>query len=168
MRSYITQVNAAHNKDLAADDDPRGPVTIPESLRTKADDRPSLDPLSRVERSGGIVEGRDFADVCPQPTIPHPLDDLTQFRAIGLEDEITRWALGRREPAPAPLPDIAALYLIDPLHNIIKRSAYSRSRLFFAVTEGNHDRDGKVSVLQQPFLVQQLIHCLNVKTFDRT
>jgi hypothetical protein len=37
------------------------------------------------------------------------------------------------------------LYLFDPLHNIIKRSACFRSRLFFAITEGNHDRDGKVS-----------------------
>jgi hypothetical protein len=62
----------------------------------------------------------------------------------------------------------ADIILFDPLHNIIKRSACFWSRLFFAITEGNHDRDGKVSVLQQPFLVQQLIHFLNVKAFDRT
>ena len=37
------------------------------------------------------------------------------------------------------------LYLFDPLHNIIKRSACFRSRLIFAITESNHDRDGKVS-----------------------
>ncbi|MBQ0906106.1 hypothetical protein KBX63_29710 [Micromonospora sp. U21] len=39
---------------------------VPESLRTNADDRLSLDPLGRVEGGDGVVEGRDVADVCPQ------------------------------------------------------------------------------------------------------
>ena len=53
-----------------------------------ADDRLSLDPFGRVEGGDGIVEGSHFADVCPQPTIPHPLDDLTQLGAIGYDDEV--------------------------------------------------------------------------------
>src|SRR5216117_80183 len=47
------------------------------SLWTNADDRLPLDPLGRVESGNGVVEGRDGADVRPQPTIPDPLDDLT-------------------------------------------------------------------------------------------
>src|SRR5215469_466304 len=57
------------------------------SLRS-ADDRLSLDPLGRVEGGDGIVEGSHLADVCPQPTIPGPLDDLTQLGAIGYDDEV--------------------------------------------------------------------------------
>ena len=53
-----------------------------------ADDRLSLDPLGRVEGGDGIVEGSHLADVCPQPTIPDPLDELTQLGAIGFDDEI--------------------------------------------------------------------------------
>ena len=44
-----------------------------------ADDRLSLDPFGRVEGGDGIVEGSHVADVCPQPTIPGSLDDLTQL-----------------------------------------------------------------------------------------
>jgi len=44
-----------------------------------ADDRLSLDPLGRVEGGNRIVEGSHVADVCPQPTNPDPLDELTQF-----------------------------------------------------------------------------------------
>jgi hypothetical protein len=47
-------------------------AAIPESSRTNADDRLSLDPLGRVEDGDGIVEGSHVADVCPQPTIPDP------------------------------------------------------------------------------------------------
>ena len=59
-----------------------------------ADDRLSLDPLGRVEGGDGIVEGSHLADVCPQPTIPGPLDDLTQLGAIGYDDEIDSQAVG--------------------------------------------------------------------------
>src|SRR5262249_6431254 len=52
------------------------------------DDRLSLGPLGRVEGGNRIVEGGHVADVCPQPTIPGPLDDLTQLGAIGYDDEI--------------------------------------------------------------------------------
>src|SRR5215472_15473422 len=87
-----------------------------------ADDRLSLDPLSRVEGGDGIVEGSHVADVCPQPTIPDPLDDLTQLGAIGYNDEVDRQAvsgprLGRPDDghqcssgsnqASGPLPDVA-------------------------------------------------------------
>ena len=58
------------------------------SLWTNADDRLPLDPLGRVESGNGVVEGRDGADVRPQPTIPDPLDDLTQLRTIGLDDAV--------------------------------------------------------------------------------
>src|SRR5262249_7799954 len=92
------------------------------SLWTNADDRLALDPLGRVEGGDGVVEGRDVADVRPQPTIPDPLDDLTQLGAIGLDDEVDRQAVGRpgfgragdghqrssgSNQACGPLPDVA-------------------------------------------------------------
>jgi hypothetical protein len=46
--------------------------------RTNADDRLPADPLGRIESRDGIVEGCDVADVRPQPSVPHPPDDLTQ------------------------------------------------------------------------------------------
>src|SRR6201984_1987943 len=52
-----------------------------------ADDRLSLDPLGRVEGGNRIVEGSHVADVCPQPTNPDSLDELTQLGAIGFDDE---------------------------------------------------------------------------------
>src|SRR5690349_22866029 len=58
-----------------------------------ADDRLSLDPLGRVEGGDGIVEGSHVADVCPQPTIPGSLDDLTQLGTIGYDDEIDSQAV---------------------------------------------------------------------------
>jgi hypothetical protein len=57
--------------DLPPDD------RVPESSRTNADDRLPLASLNRVEGGDGIVEGRDVADVRPQSSVPHPLDDLT-------------------------------------------------------------------------------------------
>ena len=36
----------------------------------------------------GVVEGRDVADVRPQSSVLHPLDDLTQLGAIGLDNEV--------------------------------------------------------------------------------
>src|SRR5215472_10708073 len=53
-----------------------------------ADDRLSLNPLGRVEGGNGIVEGSHVADICPQPTTPDPLDELTQLGAIGYDDEV--------------------------------------------------------------------------------
>src|SRR5262249_56664253 len=53
-----------------------------------ADDRLSLDPLGRVEGGNRIVEGSHVADVCPQPTIPDPLDEATQWGAMGYDDEV--------------------------------------------------------------------------------
>src|SRR5258706_14084974 len=61
---------------------------MPESSRTNADDRFSLDPFGSVEGGDAIVEGSHFADVCPQPTIPDPLDELTQLGVIGYDDEV--------------------------------------------------------------------------------
>src|SRR5258705_1962168 len=65
---------------------------MPESSRTNADDRLSPDPFGPVEGGDGIVEGSHFANVCPQPTIPDPLDDLTQLGAIGYDDEVNSQA----------------------------------------------------------------------------
>src|SRR5215469_12413558 len=58
------------------------------TMTTNADDRLALDSLGRVERGDGVVEGRDVADVRPQPTIPYPLDEITQLGAIGYDDEV--------------------------------------------------------------------------------
>ena len=63
-------------------------LAIAESPRMNADDCLSLDPLGRVEGGDGIVEDSHVADVCPQPTIPDPLDDLTQLGAIGYDEEV--------------------------------------------------------------------------------
>src|SRR5438046_8091012 len=88
-----------------------------------ADDRLALASLGRVEGGDGVVESRDVADVRPQSTIPHPLDDLTQLGAIGYDDEVDSQAargprLGRAgdghqrssgaNQARRPLPDVAA------------------------------------------------------------
>src|SRR6478672_6077067 len=73
----------------------RGHYSMPESLRTNADDRLSLDPFGPVEGGDAIVEGSHFADICPQPTIPGPLDDLTQLGVIGYDDEIDSHAARR-------------------------------------------------------------------------
>src|SRR6516164_6730358 len=62
--------------------------------RTNPDDRLPADPLGRVEGGDGIVEGRDVADVRPQSSVPHPLDDLTQLGTIGLDNEVDRQAVG--------------------------------------------------------------------------
>ena len=56
--------------------------------RVHADDRLSLDPLGPVEGGNRIVEGSHVADVCPQPTTPDPLNELTQLGAIGYDDEV--------------------------------------------------------------------------------
>src|SRR5262245_59998547 len=71
----------------------RGRWAIPESSRMNADDRLALDPLGRVEGGNRIVEGSHVADVCPQPTISGPLDDLIQLGAIGYDDEVNCQAI---------------------------------------------------------------------------
>src|SRR5712675_1933847 len=58
------------------------PLTLPESSRTNADDRLPRAPLGRVEGGDSFVEGRDVADVRPQPSVTHPPDDLTQLATI--------------------------------------------------------------------------------------
>ena len=67
---------------------------VSESLWTNADDRLPVASLGRVEGGDGIVEGRDVADVGPQSSVPHPLDDLTQLGTIGLDDEVDCQAVG--------------------------------------------------------------------------
>src|SRR5262249_52961304 len=71
------------------------------SSRTNADDRLPADPLGRVESGDGVVEGRDVADVRPQSSVTHPLDDLTQLGAIGHENTIVRPSAGRASVGPA-------------------------------------------------------------------
>src|SRR5246127_5593935 len=88
-----------------------------------ADDRLSLASLGRVEGGDGIVESRDVADVRPQPTIPDPLSEFTEWGAIRYNDEVDSQAargprLGRAgdghqrssgaNQARRPLPDVAA------------------------------------------------------------
>src|SRR5437867_5980695 len=65
-----------------------------EPLWTNADDRLPVASLGRVEGGDSIVEGRDVADVGPQSSVAHPLDDLTQLGAIGLDDEVDCQAVG--------------------------------------------------------------------------
>ncbi len=80
---------------ISRGDRPHHPLAnLSESLRTNADDRLPCDPVGRVEGRDGIVEGRDGADVRPQASVPHPLDDLTQLGTIGLDDEVDCQAVG--------------------------------------------------------------------------
>src|SRR5262249_49911870 len=80
-------------------------------------------PRGRVERGDRMVEGRDGADVRPQSSVPHALDDLAQLGTIGLDDEVDRQAVGGprlgwpddghqwssgSNQACGPLPDVAA------------------------------------------------------------
>src|SRR5207253_9797971 len=91
--------------------------------RTNADDRLPADPLGRIESGDGIVEDRDVADVRPQSSVTHSLDDLTQLGAIGHENKVDRQAVGGprlgrpgdghqyssgSNQACGPLPDVAA------------------------------------------------------------
>src|SRR5689334_13142081 len=64
-----------------------------EASRNNADDGLALASLGRVQGGDGIVEGRDVADVRPQSSVPHPLDDLGQLATIGLDDEVDRQAV---------------------------------------------------------------------------
>src|ERR1700720_1188211 len=91
--------------------------------RTNADDRLPLASLGPVEGGDGVVEGRDVADVRPQSSVTHSLDDLTQLGAIGHENKVDRQAVGGprlgrpggghqrssgSNQACGPLPDVAA------------------------------------------------------------
>jgi hypothetical protein len=58
--------------------------------RQDADDRLPVDPPGRIEGGDGAVERRNLADVRPQPSVPDPLDDLTQLRAIGQDNKVDR------------------------------------------------------------------------------
>src|SRR5205085_8585798 len=69
-------------------------LTLPEASRTNADDRLPRAPLGRVEGGDSFVEGRDVADVRPQPSVTHTPDDLTQLGAIGHDNEVDRQAVG--------------------------------------------------------------------------
>src|SRR3954471_2432870 len=96
------------------------PISLFGGSRANADDRLPADPLVRVEGCNGIVEGRDGADVRPQPSVPHPLDDLPQLGTIGQDDEVDRQAaggprLGRRGDGHQPPsgPDQACRPLLD-------------------------------------------------------
>src|SRR5439155_26657889 len=71
---------------------------VPESSPANADDRLPRDPLGRVEGGDSVVEARDVADIGPQSSVPHPLDDLTQLGTIGLDDEVNRQAVGGPRP----------------------------------------------------------------------
>ena len=71
-----------------------GGLVVSESLWTNADDRLPVASLGRVEGGDSIVEGRDVADVRPQSSVPHPLDDLTQLGTIGLDHEVDCHAVG--------------------------------------------------------------------------
>src|SRR5438105_15680167 len=68
-------------------------VFILESSRANANDRLPRASLGWVEGGDGTVEGRDGADVRPQSSVPHPLDNLTQLGTIGLDNEVDRQAL---------------------------------------------------------------------------
>src|SRR5215472_8215808 len=74
--------------------------------RTNADDRLprdplGLDPLGRVQGGDGVVEGRDVADVRPQSSVPHPLDDLTQWvRSDSTTKSTDRPSAGRASVGP--------------------------------------------------------------------
>src|ERR1700751_1819318 len=67
---------------------------IVSSVICNADDRLSLASLGSVEGGDGVVEGRNVADVRPQSSVTHPLDDLTQLGAIGHENKVDRQAVG--------------------------------------------------------------------------
>ena len=79
--------------------------------------------LVGLKAGDSVVEGRDGADVRPQSSVPHPLNDLTQLGTVGLDKEVDRQAvdwprLGRPDDgherssasnqACRPLPDVAA------------------------------------------------------------
>src|SRR5499433_2813728 len=79
--------------DLGSAGRPRASIGACRS-RTNADDRLPLPSLGPVEGGDGVVEGRDVADVRPQPSVTHPPHDLTQLGAIGHDNEVDCQAVG--------------------------------------------------------------------------
>ena len=88
----ILPTNGERGHEAAADG--VQPLGLAESLRANANDRLPRASLGRVEGGDGIVEGRDGADVRPQSSVPHPLDDLAQLGTIGLDNEVDRQTVG--------------------------------------------------------------------------
>jgi len=102
-------------------DTPRAePIAISKCSRTNADDRLPFDPLGRVERGDRIVEGRDGADVRPQSSVPHPLDDLAQLGTIGLDNEVDRQSVGGR---PSRRPRATRICIASTAHAAAYREA---------------------------------------------
>ena len=66
------------------------PVAVVEFLGSNLNDRLPRASLGRVEGGDGIIECRDVANVGPQSSVPHPLDDLTQLGTIGLDNKVNR------------------------------------------------------------------------------
>src|SRR5438105_7829485 len=91
--SVICLFAALEPADLGSAGRPRASMGACRS-RTNADDRLPLASLGPVEGGDGVVEGRDVADVRPQSSVTHPLDDLTQLGAIGHENKVDRQAVG--------------------------------------------------------------------------
>src|SRR5215470_7732500 len=116
--------------------------------RTNADDRLPVASLGRVQGGDGIVEGRDVADVRPQSSVTHPLDDLTQLGTIGLDNEVDRQAVGgprlgrpddghqcssSSNQACGPLLDVAA----DDIENEIDADELLRAEVERLLTVGS-------------------------------
>ena len=132
---------------------------IAASSRTGANYRLSTDPLGAVEGGNSIVEGRDVADVCPQPTYSDLLDEFTQSGGIWCDDEIDSQAVsgsrlrrasnGHQRSSGAnhacrPLADIAAEdieYQID-LADVFKDVVIEVNELLCAEVEGLLTRGG--------------------------
>jgi hypothetical protein len=98
-------------------------IVFPHSSRTNTDHCLPRTTRGRVKGGHGIIQGRNCADVRPQSSIPHPLNDLAQLGAIGLDNEIdSQTVYGPRldrsddghqrssgsNQARGPLPDVAA------------------------------------------------------------
>src|SRR6516162_5058237 len=129
--------------------------------RTNAEDRLPLASLGRVQGGDGVVEGRDVADVRPQPSVTHPLDDLTQLGTIGLDNEVDRQAvvgprLGRPDDghqcssgsnqACGPLLDVAA---DDIEHQIDEAEATFKADLEKLLKAEGHMPEDKFLVMSR-------------------
>jgi hypothetical protein len=106
----------------AVDADPQGgqdPLAVPESSRTKADDRLPLDPLGGVEGGDGIVECRDVADVRPESSIPHPPHDhLRVLGDLGYEGEAEVITVAFKKPGNGELSDVQKVF--NKAHNGVR------------------------------------------------
>src|SRR6516164_1652848 len=93
-REASSPMRWSQSDDVGSRSNNRRAETDVESSRTNADDRLPLASLGRVQGGDGFVEGRDVADVRPQSSVTHPLDNLTQLGTIGLDNEVDRQAVG--------------------------------------------------------------------------